>query len=124
MVKNDDVGFVTPHQAVKIKLAAYPFQKYGMLDGEVLTIGADSSEEQQQQQQNQGSNKDKDKPAPSLIYKALVKLSTQQLSADGEQFKLVPGMQVTAEINQGKRTVLEYILSPLQKTVRESGHER
>jgi len=42
MVKNDDVGFVYPHQKVKIKLAAYPFQQYGMLDGEVLTIGADA----------------------------------------------------------------------------------
>ena len=43
---------------------------------------------------------------------------------DGNIYKLVPGMQVTAEVNQGKRTVLEYLLSPLQKTVRESGRER
>ena len=43
-VKNDDVGFVYPHQKVKIKLAAYPFQKYGMLDGEVLHIGPDASD--------------------------------------------------------------------------------
>jgi len=127
MVRNDDVGFVYPHQKVKIKLAAYPFQQYGMLDGEVMTIGADASEEGQGQQgqgrgqQAQNSNSDR---SPTTIYKALVSLDTQQLTVDKAQFKLVPGMQVTAEINQGKRTVLEYILSPLEKTVRESGRER
>ena len=127
MIKNDDVGFVYPHQKVKLKLLPYPFQKYGMLDGEVLTIGADASDQQsqsqsQQSQGSQGSNKDK--PTATMIYKATVSLAEQQLTADGEAFKLVPGMQVIAEINQGKRTVLEFLLSPLEKTVRESGHER
>ena len=126
MVKNDDVGFVYPHQKVKVKLAAYPFQKYGMLDGEVTTVGADANDDQQgqqgqQQRQTQNNN---DRLTPTTIYKALVSLDTQELTVDKAQFKLVPGMQVTAEINQGKRSVLEYILSPLEKTVRESGRER
>jgi len=123
MVRNDDVGFVYPHQKVKVKLAAYPFQQYGMLNGEVMTVGADSSEDQQGSQAS-GSNKDKEKAQGTTIYKALVSLNTQELKVDKETFKLVPGMQVTAEINQGKRTVLEYLLSPLEKTVRESGRER
>jgi hemolysin D len=38
--------------------------------------------------------------------------------------KLVPGMQVVAEINQGTRTVMRYLLSPVTKTLDESGHER
>jgi HlyD family secretion protein len=33
-------------------------------------------------------------------------------------------MQVAAEINQGRRTVLEYLLSPVRKTVQEAGRER
>jgi HlyD family secretion protein len=33
-------------------------------------------------------------------------------------------MQVVAEINQGKRTVIQYLLSPVTKTFDESGHER
>ena len=45
MIRNDDVGFVHPRQNVKIKLAAYPFQKYGLLDGEVLQVWPDASEE-------------------------------------------------------------------------------
>ncbi|MBC3919664.1 HlyD family type I secretion periplasmic adaptor subunit [Undibacterium sp. CY18W] len=122
MVKNDDVGFVYPHQNVKVKLAAYPFQQYGMLDGEVLTIGADASD---MQQASQGSSaKEREKSGSATIYKALISLKSQQLDIDNKQYKLLPGMQVIAEINQGKRTVLEYILSPLQKTVKESGRER
>jgi len=129
MVKNDDVGFVYPHQKVKVKLAAYPFQQYGMLDGEILTLGADANDDQQGEQRRQnangnGSGNNNSDKAPPTIYKALVSLDAQQLTVDKSQFKLVPGMQVTAEINQGKRTVLEYILSPLEKTVRESAHER
>jgi len=122
MVKNDDVGFVYPSQKVKLKLVAYPFQHYGMLDGKVLTVGADASDGQQTQ--GQGSNKDQAKTSPATIYKALVSLGAQQLAVDDDRYKLVPGMQVIAEINQGKRSVLEYLLSPLQRTVMESGRER
>jgi len=123
MVKNDDVGFVYPNQKVKLKLASYPFQHYGLLDGEVLTVGADASEEQSSQQ-SQSSNKNAEKSAPAMIYKALISLGAQQLAVENNQYKLVPGMQVVAEIDQGKRSVLEYLLSPLQRTVAESGRER
>lgn len=120
MVNNDDVGFVYAEQKVKVKLAAYPFQKYGMLDGEVIRVGPDASEGD-----NQKSTKDtKDKPAPQAGYKAMIALTSQVLSAQGKQLKLVPGMQVIAEIKQGRRTVMEYLLSPVQKTLHDSGRER
>jgi HlyD family secretion protein len=120
MVKNDDVGFVYPHQKVKVKLAPYPFAKYGMLEGEVSRIQADSSD-------NQSQNKDqtKDKPqTQSSVYKAIVTLSSQSLESEGKQLKLIPGMQVVVEINQGDRTVMAYLLSPVSKTLYESGRER
>ncbi len=122
MVKNDDVGFIYPHQKVKLKLATYPFQQYGMLDGEVMTIGADASDGDGQQSGKDNSNKAR--AAPTLVYKALVSLRTQTLVADGEAYKLAPGMQVVAEVNEGRRTIMEYLLSPLQKTLHESGRER
>lgn len=125
-IKNDDVGFVYPHQKVKIKLAAYPFQKYGMLDGEVLHIGPDASDAGSSQT---ASGKDPsaspDRTSPQqLTYKALIALSGQVLKAQGDNLKLVSGMQVTAEINQGNRSVMEYLFSPIQKTLQESGRER
>jgi len=121
MIKNDDVGFVYPHQKVKVKLAAYPFAEYGMLDGEVTRIQADSDSDTQSQAKD--PSKDKHQPQPS-VYKAIISLSSQVLESEGKKLKLVPGMQVVAEINQGSRTVMKYLLSPVSKTLDESGHER
>lgn len=120
MVRNDDVGFVFPQQKVKVKLVAYPFGKYGMLDGEVSHIGPDASDEPPS---TKAQNKD-NASSPSLTYKALVSLDSQVLEAQGKKLKLVPGMQVIVEINQGKRTVMEYLLSPVQKALHEGGRER
>jgi len=122
MVGNDDVGFVYPQQKVKLKLVAYPFEKYGMLDGEVINIGPDASESDAQSQTKDAA-KDK-RAAAAMNYKALVSLRSQVLTAQGENLKLVSGMQVIAEINQGNRTVMEYLLSPVQKTLHDSARER
>jgi HlyD family secretion protein len=120
MVRNDDVGFVYAQQKVKVKLAAYPFEQYGMLEGKVIHIGPDASEPQAAKDQGKDSA-----PAPQqLTYKAIVALDSQELKAQGEKFRLSPGMQVVAEINQGRRTVLEYLLSPVKKTLYDSGRER
>lgn len=119
MIRNEDVGFVYPHQQVKVKLAAYPFDEYGMLDGEVTRIQADSDSDAQARD----SANDRQAP-PTLSYKAIVSLNSQMLEAEGRQMKLVPGMQVVAEINQGSRTVMKYLLSPVRKTLDESGRER
>lgn len=124
MVSNDDVGFVYPNQKVKLKLAAYPFQKYGMLDGEILTIGADANEVQNQQQDSGKDPSAKSKANTPTTYKALLSLGSQALDAQGKKYKLVPGMQVTAEISEGRRTVMQYLLSPVQKALQESGRER
>ena len=43
---------------------------------------------------------------------------------DGKPIRLAPGMNVTAEIKTGKRRVIEYLLSPIEKAGRESLRER
>jgi len=120
LVKNEDVGFVYPNQKTRIKLAAYPFQKYGMIEGTVIYVGADASDGAQPV-----ADKGKDqKAAPQLTYKALVRLGAQSLEIEGEKLRLSPGMQVVAEIHQGRRTVMEYLLSPVRKAFHEAGRER
>jgi hemolysin D len=57
-------------------------------------------------------------------YKAIVTLNKQALTASGKTFNLTPGMQVAAEINQGKRTIMEYLLSPVQGVFQEAARER
>jgi hemolysin D len=117
-VKNDDVGFVREGQPAKIKLAAFTFQKYGMLDGAVAHVSADAAEPQA------GGAAAQAKGAEPNAYRALVNLRTQVLEADGERHRLAPGMQVSAEIHLGSRTVLEYLLSPVGKAFHEAARER
>ena len=54
----------------------------------------------------------------------MIVLKSTELQSRGQRFKLKPGMQVSAEINLGTRTVLQYLLSPIQKTLHEAWRER
>lgn len=121
-VSNQDAGFVEADRAVKVKLAAYPFQKYGMVEGKVQHFSPDASEGPGGR--NEMKNAGPGESVAPLSYRALVALQAPYLERNGVRHKLSPGMQVTAEINLGSRTVLEYLLSPVQKTVQEAGRER
>ncbi len=46
-VRNDDIGFVHPQQAFKLKPKAFEYQKYGMQDGWVRQVGADAADRPQ-----------------------------------------------------------------------------
>ena len=120
-VKNDDVGFVYPKQRVRIKVVPYDYNKYGLLEGEVTQLGPDATEPDTQQPQSRSRG---NQQAPPSFYKAIVALDSQTLGAGDKKQKLLPGMQVVAEINQGSRTVMQYLLSPVSKTFVESGRER
>lgn len=116
-VQNEDVGFVVPGQAVRLKFQAYPFQKYGLLGGTVETVSADSSAKDPQKAVAMGQS--------PQSYKALVRLDDQRLvSADGGVLRLAAGMVVQAEIDQGRRTVLEYLMSPVQRVAHDAARER
>jgi membrane fusion protein, hemolysin D len=120
-VSNLDAGSVGAGQPVKVKLTAYPFQRYGMIEGVVEQVSPDASELPAAQNENK---RDAAQPGTPLGYRALVALKTPYLERDGVRHSLSSGMQVTAEINLGSRTVLEYLLSPVRKTLQEAGRER
>ena len=63
-----------------------------------------------------------------LFYTAIVTRNTRfikSLNCNAAQRKgLKSGMQVVAEIHRGRRTIMEYLLSPVQKVTSEAGRER
>jgi hemolysin D len=126
-VKNEDVGFVQAGQRAQVKLAAYPFQRYGMLAGKVIHVSADATDIPRNAQNGASANGAADGASSNgtANYKARVQLDQQTLvDPQGNRLRITPGMQVVVEINQGKRTVLEYLLSPVQKAVSEAARER
>ncbi|MBM0105749.1 HlyD family type I secretion periplasmic adaptor subunit [Steroidobacter sp. S1-65] len=117
MIENKDVGFVAVDQPVRLKLAAYQFQKYGFLEGTVKTVSADSSGPGNRGESALAAD------GQELAFKALIELDTQRLEMH-PSLPIAAGMQVSAEIVQGERTVLEYLLSPVQRVAAEAGMER
>ncbi len=107
-VENKDIGFVREGQTVAVKLEAFPFTKYGVLDGEIKDLSEDAI-----------SDEDK-----GLIYKARVSLKQTVIPVEGKMVKLGPGMAVSCEIKTGQRRVIEFFLAPLIKYQQESIRER
>jgi hemolysin D len=113
---NQDAGFVAGGQSAKLKLASFPFQRYGMLDARVARVSADATE-------RTGSGGDAAKGG-AYAYRAQLEPLAQELRLGEARHALLPGMQLTAEIKLAERTVLEYLLSPVQKIAAEAGRER
>ncbi|MDH2916040.1 MAG: HlyD family type I secretion periplasmic adaptor subunit, partial [Gallionella sp.] len=123
-VSNEDVGFIHQGDSTKIKFASYQFQKYGMVDGQVAHLSADATDNTQQGAGSTAPPTAKSPNGQPYSYRALVDLKAQELIVDGIKHTLSPGMQVTAEIHLGTRTIFEYLLSPVMKAFQEAGRER
>jgi HlyD family secretion protein len=92
-----------------------------MVEGTVEHVSADSADG------NIGTGaapSDKGVRSPPLVYKALIALDAMQIEMDGQRFPLSAGMQANAEILLGRRSVMEYLLSPVRKAWHEAGRER
>lgn len=110
LVDNRDVAHIEPGMPVRVKVSSYEFQKYGMLDGQVETISPDAIDEENNPLMKK--------------YRVLIALSKQFIEREGKQFSLRPGMQVISEIRLGTRTVMDYLLSPIQRAVLSAGKEK
>ena len=105
-VKPSDIGFTKVGQLVEIKLSAYDYTVYGSLHGQVHTLSPDALG-------------DADKGAASAgdatYYRALVRADRSTLKAAGKPLQVLPGMQGSAEIRVGRRSVLSFLLRPMMK---------
>ena len=107
-VENKDVGFVREGQPVEIKVETFLFTLYGTIPGKVLSVSDDAAPIEK----------------VGLVYPTRVSMDRSTIVVDGKQVNLSPGMAVTVEIKTGKRRLIEYLLSPLLKSVNESLRER
>jgi len=121
LVRNHDVGFVRLGQPAKVKVAAYPFQKYGIVDGVLVHLSPDASESASPRRD--APDDDMAAQAPNG-YRVRIALDRQSLPFLGNTLPLTSGMQVDAEIRLGERTLLEYLLAPVQKAWHDAARER
>lgn len=111
-VENKDVGFVKEGQPVEVKVETFPFTLYGTIPGTVVSLSDDAMPLGKEQANG------------VLVYPAQISLNDSTIRVDGTETSLSPGMAVTVEIKTGQRRVIEYLLSPLLKSVSESMKER
>jgi hemolysin D len=118
-IANEDIGFVTKGQTVQLKIATFAFQKYGLIPAHVQRVGPDATVPTDR-------NTIPGKPEQVAPFKARVEIDPTELALwqTKNKLKLAAGMSVTAEISQGTRTVLDYLLSPIVRISNEAGRER
>jgi len=107
-ILNKDIGFIYEGQPVRVKIEAFNFTDYGLIPGEVDNISRDAIADE-----NLG-----------LVYDTRIKLSKRFLMVNGKRTEIGPGLAVQAEIKTGERRIIEYLLSPIAKTMDEAGRER
>lgn len=111
-VSGSDQGFVDVGQPVVLKFDAWPYTRHGSGRGVVRSVSADSF----RQQTAQGG-------AGPAIYLAHVDIVDAQLRGVPADFRLVPGMPVTADVAVGSRTPLGYVLDKVVPLLTEGFRE-
>ena len=128
---NQDAGFVRVGQKALVKIASFPFTRYGTLAATVTRVGGDAIPAPDAQlNEIDGSRAPKDKTfagaqrTQNLVYPVNLDPGRDYMMVDGKTEPLRPGMAVTVEIVTGRRRILEYLFSPLVETASDSLKER
>ena len=131
LVANMDIGFVRVGQDVAVKLDAFPFTRFGALHGKVVAIAAAAVDEQQAKRSlanatTPGNAPDSSAPgqAQSFVFPVTVAIDETAMRVDGATIPLTPGMTATVDIKTESRRVIDYLLSPLARTMSEAMTER
>jgi HlyD family secretion protein len=111
-VAAQDIGHIGTGDPARIKFDAFPFQKHGTLEGRVVSISEDSFA-----RENAAISSD------TVFYEVRLAVGQADLRNLPEDFRLLPGMTVSAEINAGKRSVISYFLYPLIRALDEGLRE-
>ncbi len=127
-VQNRDVGFISEGQTVRIKVEAFNFTLYGLIEGKVLSVTRDAVQ-QSNDSKNKNNNQNEGDPAATdgqsgPVYMARIAIDQDWMMTENGKVQLTPGMAVTAEIQTGERRLISYLLSPLVRHVSESMRER
>jgi len=105
-----DVAFIHPGQKALVKITAYDYSIYGGLEGEVTLISPDTIQDEVKRD--------------VYYYRVYIRTSSNHLvNKQGKEFPIFPGMIATVDIKTGSKTILDYLLKPLNKA-KEALRER
>lgn len=107
-IRPSDIARLRPDMPAMVKITAYDFTIYGGLKGKVVDISADTIKN------DKGES----------FYRVRVRTDENTLKRKGEILPIIPGMVATVDIMTGEKTVMEYLMKPIMKTVQNSMNEK
>jgi adhesin transport system membrane fusion protein len=107
-IRPEDIAFVHVGQRAVVKVTAYDYSIYGGLEGKLEHVSADSIETDK----------------GFAFYLVRVRTDRAHLERGGKRLPVIPGMTATVDVLTGKRTVLEYLLKPINKARERALTER
>ncbi|NEQ97341.1 MAG: HlyD family type I secretion periplasmic adaptor subunit [Cyanothece sp. SIO2G6] len=103
-VLNRDIGYVRLNMPAKVKIATFPFQEFGTIDGTVVHISPNATVDE-----NLGP-----------VFTTQIQLARTTVPLRGEPVELVPGMAATGEIVTRKKSVLTFLTEPITRRFSEA----
>jgi HlyD family secretion protein len=108
-ILNQDIGFVTPGMRAKVKLATFPYQEFGVVEGEVVSVSPDAVVERDENGRELGP-----------VFPAKVRLEKTSIPVRGKEVTLTPGMAATADIVTRKKSILSFLIEPITRRFSEA----
>lgn len=104
-IRPQDIAFISVGQKAIVKLAAYDYSIYGGLEGKLTYVSPDSVQPQSQQPGQ----------SPEPYYVAHVRTVKPAVEYQGKFLPVIPGMTGQVDVLTGRRSVLYYLLKPINK---------
>ena len=104
LVPSRAYGFVAEGQNTKIRFDAFPYQRFGLFDGEVIKTSDYIV---------MPGEIDMPVVINKPVYKVEVAMESQSISAYGQSVPLQPGMTISADIVLEERSLLSWLLEPI-----------
>jgi len=110
-----DIASIRPGLKATLKFDAYDYTVFGIVDGEVIYVSADTMRDETQKA---------DTPA-ATYYRVHIRTTTPgPVTRTGRRIDVLPGMTAQVDIRTGQHTLLAYLLKPVTKTLTEAFKER
>ena len=100
-INPQDIADVQPGQVARISLSAYDPSRYGVVMGVVRRVASNTTQ-----------------PENAMpFYETIIAIPEVAFTKSPEQPVITSGMPLQVDILGGKRTVMEYIMTPIQKSL-------
>ncbi len=108
-VKPSDIAFIHPGQQAHVRVLAYDSSTFGKVEGKVERVGADAVP---------------DEKSGESYFEVLISAPRDQIKLHGKPLPITPGMPVDIGVLTGQRSVAQYLLKPVLRSVQGALQER